>query len=97
MLGDWTLTVTGEVVRVDRENIDKSGRNPRYMLSFVVRPEQLDAAAGATLPDELAIRIADRELPRLGAEPRVGEKVTMTARASGPRPATFYMQTLSRP
>jgi hypothetical protein len=96
-LGDWTLTITGTVVRIDRENIDKSGRHPKFMLSFVMRPEQIDAPPEATLPDELAIRIADRELPRLGAEPRVGERVTMTARASGPKPATFYLASLTRP
>ena len=97
MLGDWTLGVRGEVVRVERENIDKSGRNPRYMLSFVVRPQQVEAPAGATLPAEIAARIAEHELPRLGPEPRVGEKIIITARASGPRPATFYLQTLARP
>jgi hypothetical protein len=99
-LGDWTLTVTGVIARVDRENVDKSGRNPRYMLSFVITPERPDdvvAPAEATLPAELAIRIADRELARFGPEPAVGERVTMTARASGPRPATFYLSGLRRP
>ena len=95
-LGDWTLTVTGVIARVDRENLDKSGKHPRYMLSFVITPEQLDAPREATLPAELAIRIADRELARFGPEPTVGERVTMTARASGPKPATFYLASLTR-
>lgn len=91
-LGDWTLTVTGEIVRIDRENIDKSGRNPRYVLSFVVAPETHDAPAEATLPAELAIRIKDSELAALApAEPRIGQRVTMRARANGPRPATFNL------
>ena len=96
-LDDWTLTVTGVVARIDRENVDKSGHHPRYMLSFVITPATHDAPAEATLPSELAIRIADRELARFGAEPKVGETVTMTARASGPRPATFYLTGLRRP
>ena len=99
-LGDWTLTVTGVVTRIDRENIDKSGKNPRYMLSFIVepdgRPGSVIAPAEAALPVELAIRIADRELPPLGGAPEIGEIVTMTAKASGPRPQTFYLATLTR-
>ena len=95
-LGDWTLTVTGVVRRIDRENTDKSGKNPKYTLSIVVEPETIDSPSEATLPVELAIRIADRELPRLGGEPKVGERVTMTARASGPKPATFYLTAIAR-
>jgi hypothetical protein len=97
MTGDWTLTATGEVTRIDRENIDKSGRNPRFMLSFVLRTETLDAPEGTTLPAELAIRIADRELARLSpTTPAVGERVTMTARANGPRPTSFYLTSVRR-
>lgn len=95
-LGDWILTVTGVVRRIDRENTDKSGKSPKYTLSIVVEPEKIDSPPEATLPVELAIRIADRELPRLGGEPKVGERVTMTARASGPKPATFYLTAITR-
>jgi hypothetical protein len=95
-LGDWTLTVTGTVLRIDRENIDKTARNPKFMLSIVVDIEQIDAPAEAILPAELAVRIADRELPRLGGEPQVGERVTMRARASGNAPSTFYLTELTR-
>lgn len=98
-LGDWTLTVTGVVRRIDRENTDKSGKSPKYTLSIVVEPEKPEdviAPSEAVLPAELAIRIADRELPRLGGEPKVGERVTMTARASGPKPATFYLASITR-
>ena len=95
-LGDWILEVTGVVRRIDRENTDKSGRNPRFTLSIVVAPERVVAPPEATLPVELAIRIADRELPRFGAEPKVGERVTMRARANGPTPSSFYLTALSR-
>lgn len=94
-VGDWVLTVTGEIVRIDRQNIDKSGRNPRYVLSFVVRadsPAAIEAPAEVTLPAELAVRIQDRELPRLtSVTPRVGDRLRFQARASGPHPATFYL------
>lgn len=99
-LGDWTLTVTGEIVRIDGENTDKSGRNPRWVRSFVLRadgPGSIDAPAGATLPAELAIRVADRDLARLtDSPPAVGDRVEMRGRASGPRPATFYLTSVRR-
>ena len=93
MVGDWVLTVTGEIVRVDRENIDKSGRNPKFALTFIVRPTEGEGVpAGATLPAELPIRIHDRDLAKLIArEPVVGDRVVMSGKANGPRPATFYM------
>jgi hypothetical protein len=91
-LGDWTLSVTGEVVRIDRENLDKSGRNPRHMLTFVVRPEAVDAPAEATLPEELGIRCTELDLGRITkAPPAVGDRVEMKARANGPRPSTLYL------
>jgi hypothetical protein len=91
-LGDWTLAVTGEVVRIDRENIDKSGRNPRHVLTFVVRPEALDAPAEATLPAELGIRCSEIDLARLTAmAPEVGDRVELKARANGPQPSTLYL------
>ena len=99
-LGDWNLTVTGDVVRIDRENLDKSGRNPKWVLGFVVRadgPDAIDAPAGATLLDELVIRCRDVELARLtDAPPAAGDRVEMTARASGPRPAMFYLTAVRR-
>ena len=92
-IGDWKLKVTGEVVRVERENIDKSGRNPKYFYTFVVRSTALDAVPeGAVVPDEVPIRVKDVELERLtDSPPKTGDQVVMTARASGPRPQTFYL------
>lgn len=96
-LGDWQLTVTGAIVRVDREDLDKSGRQPKLMLSFVIEPETLDAPPEATLPAELAIRIRDRELAQMiDAIPAPGDRVEMHARGNGPRPATLYLTAVRR-
>lgn len=96
-LGDWILRVTGDVVAIEREDLDKSGRHPRYMLTFRVRPVELDAAPGATVPDEVPVRIKDLELARMmPTAPAVGDRVRVTAKASGPRPATFYVKTIER-
>lgn len=43
-LGDWILRVTGEVVAIDREDLDISGRHPKYMLTFRIRPSEIGRA-----------------------------------------------------
>lgn len=97
VIGDWTLRVTGEVVAIEREDLDKSGRNPKYMLTFRIRPSSVEKPDGATVPDEIPVRIKDAELAKkLATPPVVGDQVTVTARASGPRPATFYISSVAR-
>lgn len=98
-LSDWKVKVTGEVVRVDREDVDKSGRNPKYFYTFVVRPTALDAVpAGAVVPAELPIRVKGIELERITeSPPKAGDRVVMTARASGPKPTFFYLTALETP
>lgn len=90
---DWTVRVAGEVVRVERENVDKSGRNPQFFLTFVVSPSELgELPPGAQVPSEIPVRIKDRELARLTDKvPDVGDRVVMTVRANGPVPRTFYL------
>ncbi len=96
-IGDWTLRVTGEVVAIEREDLDKSGRNPKYLLTFRIRPSAIEKPDGATVPAEIPVRIKDVELARkLATPPAVGERVIVTARASGPRPATFYVASIVR-
>ena len=93
MVGDWTLKVVGEVVRIERENVDKSGRNPRYFLTFVIRPEQVDGVPeGAAVPAEIPIRIKDAELARMAPTPPAeGSRVVMRAKTNGPAPTSFYL------
>lgn len=56
-LRDWTLRVTGEVVAIDREDLDKSGRAPKYMLTLRIRPSSVEAPEGATVPNVVPVRI----------------------------------------
>ncbi len=97
-LGDWDLAVAGTVVRIDRENLDKSGRNPRYMLSLVIDPARApEVPAGARLPDELAVRVKSEDLPKLTRDDiAAGDAVEVTARAHGPQPATLRLTTIKR-
>jgi hypothetical protein len=96
-LGDWVLRVTGDVVAVEREDLDKSGKNPKYMLTFRVKPVELDAPDGATVPAEVPVRIKDSELARLTPQaPAVGDRVRLSAKANGPKPSTFYLTAVER-
>lgn len=96
-LGDWTLRVTGEVIAIDREDLDKSGRNPKYMLTFRIRPSSVEAPDGATVPAEIPVRIKDLELAKkIAKPPAVGDRIAVTAKASGARPATFYLATVAK-
>lgn len=97
-LGDWDLAVTGTIARIDRENLDKSGRNPKYMLSLVIDPARTPTIPeGAMLPGELAVRVKSLDLPRLTADELApGDRVELTARAHGPRPATLKLTAIKR-
>jgi hypothetical protein len=97
-LGDWELAVTGTIARIDREDLDKSGRHPKYMLSFVVEPDLPPSLPeGALLPAELAVRVKSLDLPRLTRdELSPGDRVELTARAHGPRPSTLKLTAIKR-
>lgn len=96
-LGDWVLRVTGDVVAIEREDLDKSGKNPKYMLTFRIKPVELDVAEGATVPAEIPVRIKDADLARLAkTPPGVGDRVSVRAKASGPKPATFTITSIER-
>lgn len=97
-LDDWDLAVTGTVTRIDRENLDKSGRHPKYMLSLVIAPAALPRLPdGASLPAELAVRVKSVDLPKLTPdEIAVGDRVELTARANGPTPATLRLTAIKR-
>ncbi len=97
-IGDWTLSVTGEIVRVDREDIDKSGKNPKFNISFVLRPSAVEGVpAGAIVPDEIPIRVRDRELSAMTkATLEVGDCVVMQAKTNGPKPSVFNMTAVEK-
>lgn len=97
-VGDWHLTITGTVARIDREDLDKSGKNPKYMLSLVIEPaHEPRLPAGARLPAELAVRVKLADLPRLTRDPIApGDAVELTARAHGASPSTLALTAIRR-
>ena len=97
-LGDWDLAVTGTIARIDREDLDKSGRHPKYMLSLVVTPARVPVVPeGAMLPAELAVRVKSADLARLTPDELApGDTVELTARANGPEPTTLRLTAIRR-
>ena len=97
MQGDWNLIVTGHIVRVAKQDVDKTGRGQKFFYEFLVRPESVERPPGVALPTELLIRVKDVELQRItGEKLSVGDRVFMSARANGPSPTLFYMTAVKK-
>ena len=93
MQGDWNITLSGEIVATSRENVDKSGRNPKYFHEFLVRAATVEGWAGASAaPAEFTVRVKGTELQQMTDHAlAIGDRVSMQARANGPHPTQFYL------
>ncbi|MFT3710560.1 MAG: hypothetical protein QM817_23290 [Archangium sp.] len=87
VIADWELQITGEIVRIEKDNIDKSGKNPRFVLTLFVEGEPTGIPEGAVVARPIPIRIKESELK---VSVSVGARLQITARASGPRPTSLY-------
>ena len=98
MSGYWVMTAVGTVERVDRENVDKRGRAPRYIYTFHVRAERTEGVpAEVSLPDLLPVRAKPVDLERMTGSPAplaVGVRIQFRARAAERAPTTFYLVSL---
>jgi len=95
--GEWKLSLLGVIERVERINLDKSGRNPRYKIQFHVRPiEVLEARDGMELPeDDAAVRfgaIEHRYKNVTGEVPVEGHRVRISGVATGIIPAHVALE-----
>ena len=95
----WLVEVTGTVVRVERLNLDKSGKNPKWMISFwmdceEVEPEKLPQGF---LLQEKEWKVKDFILKKWQeAEPVVGERLKVTGSGLGTAPSRLEVTSLSR-
>ncbi len=91
--GYWMLEVRGTVVKVERKNIDKSGRNPKWMISFWMECDPPATAAlppGYTLTQEIRWKVKSTRLKEWEqSEPVVGDRLQLTARGYGLSPELF--------
>jgi hypothetical protein len=96
--GDWSLIVTGRIIGVGKEDVDKTGQHQKFFYEFLVRPDSVERPqVTASLPDEYAIRVKDADLHQLTSEMlAVGDRVVMTVRANGPRPTLFYLTAVKK-
>lgn len=71
----WTATVTGTITGIDRDNVDKSGKNPKWLIRIHVEPTKVEAPPGKTLVGEVEFLTRESELlPMLdGTMPKVGD------------------------
>ncbi len=97
-MDDWRIAATGVVAQVRRQDLDESGRNPRFKLYLTLRPTvpPVAEAPDANLAPELTFGIRETELRRLSMRaPREGELWHFGGRASGQRPAHIILTSLS--
>ncbi len=89
------MTAVGTISKVDRENIDKSGRKAKFMFTYTLDPERTAGAPeGTSLPAELTLRAKSIELQRFtgSADPfATGDRVEVTVRAADAAPSSFYI------
>jgi len=73
--------ITGTVKTIERTDVDKSGKNPRFMVHFVVKIETYDAGGWETILDpEVTFVCRESELlKQTGLELKAGAKVYITA------------------
>lgn len=51
MKEDWEAKITGTIKEIRKENLDKSGNNPKWKLHLVMEPDSVLAPDGVTLSD----------------------------------------------
>lgn len=98
MTGPWELAATGTVVRVEREDRDKTGRGQKVTYVFFIKPEVVHAGRpDAKLGEEIAFRALDTDLAKLTPDPpKIGDRVKMTGRGDGRTPDSFYLLAVHR-
>lgn len=89
----WTATVVGRIIKLSRNNVDKSGRNPKWFINIVVEPVEIEAPHGKTLVGDVEFLTTESDLlPRLGGRmPMVGDLLAGTGRATDAQTSTLLL------
>lgn len=84
----WTITVIGEVTRLHKINVDKSGRHPKYMVQIQMKVESVDdAGAGIELESPILLQGRETEVVNyLKRLPTVGERLVVQSYGLEKRP-----------
>ncbi|WP_424103117.1 hypothetical protein [Moorena producens] len=78
----WTLTLTGEITEISKLNVDKSGRNPKYLIYGSIDLEKY-SLQGAKFPIPSLVHFKGKEkdiFKQVRRELVVGDRVTLCTR-----------------
>ncbi len=90
------ISITGIVKSTNLVNIDKSGKNPRYMLHFIVNITKYeDGGWGTVLDPEVTFVGREKDLiEQTGGRIEAGKKVFITAQIIEKSPKTIAVHTI---
>ncbi len=90
------ITITGVVKTTNLVNIDKSGKNPRFMLHFLVQITRYDDGGwGTVLGPEVTFVGREKDLiEQTGGRIETGKKVLITAQIIEKSPKTIAVNTI---
>lgn len=92
--GEWKLTCVGTLERIERQDLDKTKRNPNIKFVFHVRPDEMEAELeGVAMPESLRFGIMEKDLRRAGSgRPAEGMRLSLEGLATGVRPVLVSLK-----
>lgn len=89
----WSVTVTGTITRIERQNVDKTLRNPKWFVDIYVEPTKVEAPEGKTVVGEVQFMAKESELlPMLdGTSPKEGDQFVGIGRTTDDQSNVFEL------
>jgi predicted component of type VI protein secretion system len=90
------VSITGTVKTIDSINIDKSGKNPRFMLHFIMKIENYDDGGWDTiLGPEIKCVIKEEDLlKQTGSKLKAGDRVLIITHITEKSPAVIAVYSI---
>lgn len=92
--GEWKLSCVGTLERIERQDLDKTKRNPNLKFIFHVKPDQMEAEQeGVAMPESLRFGIMEKDMRRAGTgKPAEGMRLALEGTATGVRPVLVSLK-----
>ena len=89
----WTVTVTGTVTSVERKNVDKTLRNPKWFVDIYLEPTKVQGPPGKVAEGEIQFAAKESDLlPMVGGVlPKEGETFVGTGRTTDDVASVFEL------
>ncbi len=93
-----TLIARGEIVRIDRRNVDKTRRNPKWILDVFLHTVEIQRhEQEVDLPDTVKFTIKEKDLNRMQiGHLAVGDQVIFEGIGTDPRTPVFKLHKAQR-